>query len=126
MFVHCNRAQKEIPIDDALLKPMYGYEIIFWVAMGLLVMSGVGNLGVFGKDLPGWHTPWGRTLFAKLMLVVTLIFFSLVRTFVVFRVHLADLQEISTSWLNGMERFYVATASLLAMILTLALGLAHG
>ena len=126
MLIYCNRAKKDIPINGSLLRPMYGYEIVFWVAIGLLVMSGIGNLGVFGKGLSDWHTPWGMKLFIKLMFVAVLVFFSLVRTFIVSRLYLSNLQELSASWLHNMERFYVATALLLAIILTLALGLAHG
>jgi len=126
MYITCHLAKSEPLIDRSLLRLLYGYEIVFWVAIGLMVMSGIGNLGTFGNALPNLQTAWGMKLLIKLILVVTLTLCALVRTFVVYRISLADVCNRSISWLQVMERFYVATLLLLAVILTFALGLAHG
>jgi hypothetical protein len=38
------------------------YEWIFWAAIGLQVMTGVGNLGAFGEALPASASGWGMKL----------------------------------------------------------------
>ncbi|MGH2369859.1 MAG: hypothetical protein ACRDI2_16890, partial [Chloroflexota bacterium] len=38
------------------------YEWGFWPAVGLLAMTGIGNLAVFGAALPGGQTDWGGRL----------------------------------------------------------------
>lgn len=48
-----------------------GYEWLFWAALGVLVLTGVGNLGALGA--PGPATRWGQVLLAKLALVTAFV-----------------------------------------------------
>lgn len=92
------------------------YEQVFWLAAGVLVMTGVGNLGAFGVALPPPASMWGRTFIAKLALVAILVIASLPRS-------LAVLRPGSTAPVRAL---YAATTTLLAVIAGLAIGLAHG
>ena len=59
------------------------YEWAFWVAVGTIVASGVGNLGAFSDGVPGSDTRWGATLLVKLLFVGAFLIFSGIRTFAV-------------------------------------------
>src|SRR2546425_1148155 len=48
------------------------YEWIFWAAIGLQAMTGVGNLGAFGDALPASASGWGTKLIVKLVAVLAL------------------------------------------------------
>jgi hypothetical protein len=61
------------------------YERLFWLALGVQVMTGIGNLGALGLNLPGPETPWGGRLVLKLLAVLVFALFSLVRTVVIAR-----------------------------------------
>jgi len=50
----------------AALRTAIRYEWLAWGALGLLVATGVGNLGVFGEALPAPESTWGRVLTVKL------------------------------------------------------------
>src|SRR6266852_7202901 len=74
------------------------YEFLFWIAMGLIVMTGVGNLGAFGGDLPTSQTAWGQKFIIKLAFVLVFILLSLVRTLLVARLSMArDADTLSLS-----------------------------
>src|SRR5688572_17506372 len=49
------------------------YERLFWAAAGVLVMTGVGNLGAFGRTLPEPRTEWGSAVTVKLAGVAVLL-----------------------------------------------------
>jgi hypothetical protein len=96
------------------------YEQLFWLAVGVLVMTGVGNLGAFGSALPAPASDWGRTFIAKLVLIAALLIVSLPRS-------LAVVRMAATSASGARVRsIYTATSGLLAAIVALALELAHG
>ncbi|HXN58571.1 MAG TPA: hypothetical protein VN912_08315, partial [Candidatus Angelobacter sp.] len=59
------------------------YEWIFWAAIGLQVMTGVGNLGAFGEGLPPPASSWGTKLIVKLVAVLALAVLSVPRTLAV-------------------------------------------
>jgi hypothetical protein len=59
------------------------YEWIFWGAIGLQVMTGVGNLAAFGDALPAAGSTWGTKLAVKLLAVLALAVLSVPRTLVV-------------------------------------------
>lgn len=100
------------------------YEVLFWGAMGLVVMTGVGNLGAFGRGLPGPDTRWGTLLAAKLLALVAFLVLSLVRTFVVARV--GRLAAGTPGSRRLLRTGYGLTAVYLLGLLSLAEVLAHG
>jgi hypothetical protein len=108
-----------------LLGLAHHYERLFWLALGVLVMTGIGNLGAFGAALPAPSSAWGGRLGIKLAAVLALFILSVLRTFLVIRV--------SASGENGAFRaarlvpgLYGGTALGLALVALLAIALAHG
>lgn len=97
------------------------YEQVFWAAAGVLVMTGIGNLGAFGASLLEPSTGWGTTLIAKLWLVAALSIVSLPRSLAV--VLLAS--ETGTKPVD-LRRVYTVTTSMFAAIVALAIVLANG
>src|SRR6476646_7796682 len=49
------------------------YEFLFWLALGVIVMTGVGNLGALGAALPGPQSTWGTKFIAKVGFVLVFI-----------------------------------------------------
>lgn len=105
---------------DRILDIAIRYEQLFWAAAGVLVLSGVGNLGAFGLALPAPSTAWGATLTLKLSLVTLLILFSLPRSLAV-----ARLMATGAGATSRLRVLYAATVGLLAVIAGLAELLAH-
>ncbi|NHN58406.1 MULTISPECIES: CopD family protein [Halorussus] len=109
-----------------------GYERAFWAATGVLVMTGVGNLGSLAPYVPDRTTPWGTAFAVKLLLVLAVLALSLVRTLVVARYRraadAADAGEAtsSNSATDTLRTAYGATALALAVLVALAEVLAHG
>ena len=101
-----------------------GYERLFWAATGVLVMTGVGNLGSLAPYVPGTATPWGTAFVLKLALVLAVLALSLVRTLVVHRYRRAD--ELGRAGRRRLRRSYGATALAFAALVALAEVLAHG
>lgn len=97
------------------------YEWLFWATMGLLVATGVGNLGTLGP--PGPSTRWGTVMTVKLVVVVGFAFGSVARSLAVRRLRdrSADVGETRT-----LGRLYAATAWTLVLVVALAEVLAHG
>jgi hypothetical protein len=105
--------------DEHLLGIAVRYEQVFWAGIGVLVMTGVGNLGAFGLALPAPSTNWGANFTAKLLFVAALVALSLPRSIVVARA--------ATRGATGPLRFfYGATVVVLGLIVALATLLAHG
>lgn len=100
------------------------YEWLFWGAVGVVVATGVGNLGAFAPGVPGPGTNWGGTFAVKLLVVVGLLAFSAGRTVLVRLVaSRADAARTATGPLGSA---YAITAVVLAVALALAEVLAHG
>ena len=99
-----------------------GYEWAFWGALGVLAMTGIGNLGAFGVTLPEPTTPWGQTLTVKLATVLVLAFVSVPRTLAV--VALATSAETAASTAR-LRAIYAITAAAFALIVVFAEMLAH-
>lgn len=100
------------------------YERTFWAAAGVLVMTGVGNLGVFGAQLPARDSAWGLTLLTKLTLVVALMLVSLPRTLVVAQLGALD-EDVSPRTAPLLARLYLLTFGALVLISALAVWLSH-
>lgn len=107
---------------DRVLDLAVRYEQLFWAAAGVLVITGVGNLGVFGAGLPEPATQWGRTFTTKLWLIAAVVALSLPRSLAVLRAAAAAASASSPS----LRTAYSATTAALAVIVALAIGLAHG
>ena len=107
--------------SGALVSVAVRYEQAFWVGIGVVVMTGVGNLGSFGLSLPPPITTWGDRFVLKITLVALLVAFSLPRSLVVARI--ASGARAST---RALRWIYGATAGGIAAIAALAVWLAHG
>ena len=99
------------------------YEWLFWGAVGLIVMTGVGNLGAFGANVPGPGTAWGGTFAVKLLAVIALLVFSVGRTVLL---RLAAARPSARAATQPLGLAYAVTALALAVALALAEVLAHG
>ena len=95
-----------------------GYEWVFWGAVGVVVVTGVGNLGAVGA--PGPETRWGAIFFGKLLVVVGFVLGSVVRTVAVARLDGAPVRAAFC------RRAYGATTGVLLALVVLAEVLAHG
>mgnify|MGYP000070736969 CR=1 FL=1 len=95
------------------------YERAFWGAIGVLVMTGVGNLGALAPALPRGR--WGVVLLAKLALVVALLVGSAVRSATVRAAR--DAADPATV---TVERGYALTTAALVAVVALAAVMAHG
>jgi len=100
------------------------YEWLFWAAAGVLAMTGIGNLAAFGSGLLGPATSWGMTLLLKLGSVLALIVLSLPRTLAVARLCVSSGAMADS--VVTLRNLYGATAGAFAVILALAVWLAHG
>lgn len=98
------------------------YEWAFWIAIGVIVATGVGNLGAYGEALPSPATDWGRAFALKLMLVTVLLLGSAVRTLAVARVVAGDARTT----LQTLRNVYAATALTTAGVVAFAEYVAHG
>jgi putative copper export protein len=110
----------------ASLAPAQQFEWLFWGGVGVLVFTGIGNLGALGPPGPG--TDWGRTLLAKLAIVVVLIGGSVVRTLLLVRASDREgtFDDLPPAIQQTLSRAYGATAAVLLSIVVLAEVLAHG
>ena len=111
--------------DEMRLRAARGYEWAFWTAIGLLVLTGMGNAGAFAGHLPTPETVWGRKFVAKLFGVLGLILVSFLRTCLVAQGAVQGVRFGSPArqMIGGA---YAATAFLGVAVITLALSLAHG
>jgi hypothetical protein len=109
-------------IDEGIgVRIAEGYEWIFWGAIGLQVMTGVGNLGAFGDALPGPGSAWATKLTIKLLAVLAFAVLSVPRTFVV-----ATMAAEGRAKPRLLPALYGATTAYVVVILGLAEWLAHG
>lgn len=104
------------------------YEWLFWVTLGVVVLTGVGNLGAVGA--PGPATRWGQTFLAKLLLVGGFLLGSLVRTLALVRMDRAGVVGENVGGGSAVRgwtrRAYAATGWTLVAIVVLGEVLAHG
>jgi hypothetical protein len=110
---------------SALVGVAIRYEWLFWAAAGVLAMTGIGNLAAFGAGLPGPSTPWGTTLLLKLGSVLALVILSLPRTLAVARLS-GSAGGMASAVVLRLRNVYGVTTGAFAVILGLAIWLAHG
>ena len=101
------------------------YEWLFWAAAGVLAMTGIGNLAAFGAGLSEPASRWGTTLMLKLGSVLGLVILSLPRTLAVARLSQSS-GDLASAAVVRMRNLYGATTGAFALILALAIWLAHG
>lgn len=110
----------------ALLRLATVYEAVFWIVLGVQVISGIGNLGAFGTGLPLPQTVWGGQFIVKLGRVLILMLFSLLRTMLVLMVGNQEPLPGAAALSRVTVSAYGGTLLVLLMVLVLAEGLAHG
>ncbi len=120
-----DRAQSSVDHERWLSVAARRFEWLFWLAIGVQVITGIGNLGAFGTTLPPPLTPWGIKLVVKLSFVLLLILLSLVRTFLVARPVLTDGGPPPLP-ARVARVIYAGTGLMLGWIVLLAVSLAHG
>jgi putative copper export protein len=108
--------------SSAVVAVAVRYEWMFWVAAGVLAMTGIGNLAAFGVGLLAPSTSWGTTLLLKLGSVLALVFVSLPRTLAVARFSASS----RVGAIETLRNLYAITTGTFAVILALAVWLAHG
>jgi uncharacterized membrane protein len=120
-----DRAQPSAEHDRWLSLAARRFEWLFWLAIGVQVITGIGNLGAFGMTLPAPMTAWGIKLVVKLSFVLLLILLSLARTFLVARPVLADGAPAPLP-ARVARVIYAGTGLMVGWIVLLAVSLAHG
>jgi len=101
------------------------YELFFWAAIGLLVITGVGNLGALGMALPYSGTTWGGRFVLKLALILSFVPLSLVRTLLIVRLAAAEPADDAVL-ATPLRNVYALTTLYAVTILFMAVSLAHG
>lgn len=102
------------------------YEWLFWLAIGVQVITGIGNIGSFGAGLPPPDSAWGIKLTIKLLMVALFIPISLVRTIVVARLSTPQQAAPSMPVAMVLKGAWGFTSVFLGAIVLLAEALAHG
>jgi putative copper export protein len=114
-------AERDQVVRDVAVRAAERYEWIFWGAIGLQVMTGIGNLGAFGNGLPPPGSAWGTKLVIKLVSVLALAILSVPRTLAV-----ATIARSVDPPLRNLSAVYGATTVGVIGILGLAVWLSHG
>lgn len=112
--------------DDTSTRAAATYEWLFWAGAGVLVATGVGNLGSLGATIPDPGTSWGLALSLKLIAVVGLLVGSAVRSLAVVRWLAADRPTVTDAGSRRLAASYAATAVYLTLVVAIAEVLAHG
>ncbi|MFN8559718.1 MAG: hypothetical protein U0531_21025 [Dehalococcoidia bacterium] len=114
--------------DDAtpLLGVVELFERVAWLALGVIVMTGVGNAGAIGRALPGPSSVWGGRFAVKLAAVLLLLLLSLVRSAAVTHAAARAPVALAAEAVNPLLRLYGLSVTLTGVILGLAVFLAHG
>ena len=95
-------------------------ERVLWIVTGVMVVTGVGNLGALGAPDPA--TRWGTVLTVKLLVVSLVVAGSMVRTFAVLRAARSPGRPPR----DRLRRSYAATTAAFLLVVGLAEVLAHG
>ncbi|MFC5368455.1 hypothetical protein [Salinirubrum litoreum] len=115
--------------ETAALSLAESYEWLFWLAVGLVALTGVGNLGAMAPAIPT-EGEWATTLLTKLGLLLAFLVASVWRTLVVVRVRSAtgggSTTSLSPHSLGVLQWSYAGTTVVLVTLLALAEVLAHG
>lgn len=111
---------------SAALSLAESYEWLFWVAAGLVALTGVGNLGAMAPAIPT-EGAWATTLVVKLGLLLAFLVASVWRTLVVVSVRGRGGRHPASPRAVGVLRWsYAGTTAVLVTLLAFAEVLAHG
>lgn len=116
------RMDADVPVR---LQIAQRYEWIFWAAIGVQAMTGVGNLGAFGQGLPASTSAWGIRFTVKLVLVLALALLSVPRTLAIATISASQASAAASAW-RVVPVLYAATVGIVLIIVALAVWLAHG
>lgn len=94
------------------------YEIVFWLFVGIQVLTGFAVAALLRDQLPAVTDPWGRVFLMKMLVVFVLLLVSLYRTILLS----GDFDPPSSL----VARQYGFTTLLLGTIVALAVRLAYG
>ncbi|OLC52084.1 MAG: hypothetical protein AUH85_17780 [Chloroflexi bacterium 13_1_40CM_4_68_4] len=117
-------AGRDVP-RRTLLEAALSYERTFWAGVGLLAMTGVGNLATFGAGLAPPESAWGATFLVKLSGVIAVAALSVPRTLAVAQLVAREIPLDRSRLRTTLRVLYGTTAGALAGILALAVWLAH-
>lgn len=110
------------PRAEYVMQPLRDYEWLFWGVLGVLFVTGIGNIAAQGAPSP--TTRWGTVLTGKLLLVLALVLGSFPRTLAVQRLEHDD--DRRNTRVASLRRLYGATTLLSVAIVILAEVMAHG
>lgn len=117
-WLRFGHGDRDAGTEPSAVEVAAGYEWLFWGAAGVVVATGVGNLGALAPAVPRPDTPWGVALLTKLGAVLGLLLGSVVRTL--------SVAQWDGDGVRRLRRSYAATALYLCAVLALAEVLAHG
>jgi hypothetical protein len=101
------------------------FEFLFWVAIGVQVITGIGNLGAFGANLPPPASIWGSKFVVKLSLFLLFMLLSDIRSLVVVHLGVRAI-TIDAARMSRLARgIYGSTGVTLAVLVLIAVSLAH-
>ncbi|WP_439027569.1 hypothetical protein [Haloarchaeobius sp. DT45] len=115
-------SESGVAAHEHLVALAASYEWLFWGALSVVVMTGVGNLGTLAPAVPTTETRWGAVLALKLGVLLGFVLFSMARSLAVVRVRRFGLSGSQAT----LTRAYGLTAGTLVLLLSLAEVLAHG
>lgn len=98
------------------------YEWVFWGTLGVLLVTGVGNVGALGAPSP--RTRWGTVLTVKLSVVGLFVAGSFLRTLLVLRGTARG--PMTDALTERLRTAYALTTIVALLVVALAEVLAHG
>jgi putative copper export protein len=126
LFLHCTSNNRDVSSRRMLFDLMRAFEWGSWASLGVVVATGVGNLGHFGESLPDSRSQWGRELTVKLGLVLVFLLFSAFRTLAVTTAaNQPDDVALSRRTQRNLGGLYGITAAFVVSIAGVAIALAH-
>ncbi len=124
VLLHFVSGNRDTSARRVLFDLMRVFEWGSWASLGLVIATGVGNLGHFGESLPEPRSDWGRQLTLKLGLVLVFLIFSAVRTLSV-ATAASQPPETAPKTQRTLGTLYGITAASVGTIVAVAIALAH-
>lgn len=126
ILLHVTHRNQDASSRRVLQDLMRIFEWGSWASIGLVIATGIGNLGHFGASLPDARSDWGKELTLKLGLVVVFLLFSGIRSLAVAVASTqSEDQPMTPRARRSLAGLYGATAVLVTSIMGVAVALAH-